>query len=341
MNTFPLEKYPSELRLDKLSDRWVVIAAGRANRPHDDWRPDPPRQGRPDPFDPANVHPDEIVDMVRNSDDTKYAEPSDWKVLAINNAYPLVSPDHGDPDLSGNVISGYGFHEIVVHSPDIDKSFEDFSSEQTRWVLEMYLRRYNHLAHQPKIRYVQIFTNRGAEAGASIPHPHSQIVALPIVPPYICDLIAAAKKHAAEHDGADVVEEELSREIHDSTRVIYENSKFVVYCPFAPRADYHIRIMPKQPGVHFHEITEGQLEHLSNVVNLAFRRLDRIAGIPPYNAFVRTAPVDLKPEGLAGFRWHIDIVPHLSIPGGLEIATNLDVITVKPEDAAHALRQDS
>jgi galactose-1-phosphate uridylyltransferase len=99
--------------------------------------------------------------------------------------------------------------------------------------------------------------------------------------------------------------------------------------------------MPKQPGAHFHEIMEDQLEHLAHVINLAFRRLDRIAGIPPYNAFIRTAPADAKSEDLPGFRWHIDIIPHLSIAGGLEIATNLDVITVNPEDAAHALRQDS
>lgn len=341
MNASPTGNFPSELRLDRLSDRWVVIAAGRANRPHDDWQPTPSGSARRDPFNPANVRPEEIVDRIAGDDQTEYAASSDWKVLAVKNVYPLVSPDHGRPQLNGTTVSGYGFHEIIVHSPDLTKNFEDFTPEQTQAVLEMYLKRYNHLAHEPDIKYVQIFTNRGIEAGASIPHPHSQIVALPIVPPYVTDLIRAAKRHADRHHGSDVVEEELSREIHDSTRIVYENSKFVAYCPFAPRADYHIRIMPKQPGANFHEITEEQLEHLSQVINLVFRRLDRIAGIPPYNAFIRTAPVDPKSVDLKGFRWHIDIVPHLSIPGGLEIATDLDVITVAPEDAAHALRQDS
>ena len=99
--------------------------------------------------------------------------------------------------------------------------------------------------------------------------------------------------------------------------------------------------MPKSPGAHFHEITERQLESLSSVFNLTFQRLNRIAGIPPYNAFIRTAPVDSTEEQLCGFRWHIDIIPHLATPGGLEISTGLDVVTVYPEDAAHALRQDS
>lgn len=337
-----MANFPSELRLGSLSDRWVLIATGRANRPHDDWRPVPSTTPQRDPFNPANVHPDEVVDRIPNSDHVKYSIESDWKALAVKNIYPLVTPDHGsDPKLTGNVINGYGFHELIIHSPELDKNFEDFTPEQTQAVLELYLKRFNRLSHEPHIKHVQIFTNRGIEAGASIPHPHSQVVALPIVPPYITELIEGAKKHSTEHGGSDVVEYELSQEIHDSTRIIYEDSKFLVYCPFAPQADYHIRIMPKQPGVHFYEINQDQLEHLSMAVNLAFRRLNRIAGVPPYNAFIRTAPVGAEPEALQGFRWHIDIIPHLATAGGLEISTGLDVITVYPEDAAHALRQES
>lgn len=335
-----MSNFPSELRLGSLSNRWVLIASGRANRPHDDWKPSPQGSKREDPFDPKRVHPDEITDQIPNSDGTKYEEPSTWKALALKNVYPLVTPDHGNPKLTGNPIDGYGFHELVIHSPDLDKNFEDFTPEQTRAVLELYLKRYNRLSHEPHIKHVQIFTNRGIEAGASIPHPHSQIVALPIAPPYIQDLIDAAGEHSKQHD-SDICEEELAKEIHDSTRIVHEDSNFLVYCPYAPHADYHIRIMPKQPGSHFHEITEQQMEHLSEIINLTFRRLDRIAGIPPYNAFIRTAPVHATEEQLCGFRWHIDIIPHLSTPGGLEISTGLDVITVFPEDAAHALRQDS
>jgi UDPglucose--hexose-1-phosphate uridylyltransferase len=332
------EKFPSELRLGSLSNRWVLIASGRANRPYD-WKEPRLTEARPDPFSPENVHPDDITDRIANVTGKGFTVKADWRVLAIKNAYPFVSAEGPKPRLTGSVIDGYGFHEIVIHSPDPDKNFEDFEPEQTQAVLEMYLKRYNRLAHRPHIQHVQIFTNRGPEAGASIVHPHTQIVALPMVPPYIEQLVKAAHHHGGG-DG-NVAEDELSREIHDTSRIIYENSKFLVYCPFAPHADYHIRIMPKQPGSHFPEITQDQMEHLARILNLAFRRLDRIAGIPPYNAFIRTAPVHAKEEDLKGFRWHVDIVPHTSIPGGLEISTGLDVVTVFPEDAAHALRQDS
>lgn len=334
-----MSNYPSELRRGSLSNRWVLIASGRAERPHDT----PSVINKPiaiDPFDPSTIRKEEITDQIANNDGTKYSVPSTWKALSLSNNYPLVAPGDGKPNLKGQSIDGYGYHELVIHSPDADKNFEDFTPEQTQAVLELYLKRFNHLAHHPHIEHIQIFTNRGDVAGASKAHPHSQIVALPIVPPYIQQLVDAAKEHYHQHQ-SNVVEDELAKESHDSSRIIYENSKFLIYCPYAPHADYHIRIMPKQPGSFFREITQDQLEHLSRVMNLAFRRLNRIAGIPPYNAFIRSAPVNATAEDLQGFRWHIDIVPHLSIPGGLEISTGLDVVTVYPEDAAHALRQDS
>lgn len=332
-----MSKYPSELRLGSLNNRWVLIASGRANRPHD-WDIPAAKEGSRDPFDPANVSPGDITDRIENRDGTEYGTKSDWKALAIRNAYPFVDHPKGTPRLKGPQRDGYGFHEIIIHSPDADKNFEDFTEAQTQVVLELYLKRYNQLAHEPDIQHVQIFTNRGSEAGASVVHPHSQIVALPIVPPYIEQLVHAAHEHHHTKSSS-VAQEEVERESKESTRVIYENSQFLVYCPYAPHADYHIRIMPKQPGSYFHEITEEQIEHLAKVLNLTYRRLDRIAGIPPYNAFIRTGPIHAKK--LRGFRWHIDVVPHLAIPGGLELSTEIDVVTVTPEDAARALRQDA
>ncbi|MDP9211901.1 MAG: DUF4931 domain-containing protein [bacterium] len=333
-----MEQYPSELRRDLLSNRWVMIAAGRANRPND-WKKPFVKNDRLDPFRPENIRPEDIVDKVSNTDGTKYAVESDWKALAIINRYPLVG-SKGHPRLSGEVVDGYGYHEIVIHSPEPDKDFGGFSEEQAQAVFELYLKRYNHLAHRPHIKHVQIFTNRGPEAGGSIDHPHSQIVALPVVPPYVQALADNARRRHDEEKRI-ASDDELEKETHDAKRIIYENSHFLVYCPFAPHADYHIRIMPKHPGARFFEITQEQLEHLARVMNLAHRRLDRIAGLPPYNSYIRTAPAHVPEKELRGFRWHVDILPHLATPGGLEISTGIDVVTVSPENAAHALRQDS
>lgn len=331
------KSYPSELRRGSLSNRWVMIAAGRAHRPHD-WIEPGVEPNKRDPFDPTQISPDDITDRVPNNDGTTYHTDSDWKTLSIVNKFPFLDASGAKPKLTGQVRDGYGYHEIVIHSPDADQNFEDFSPEQTEAVIELYFKRYNHLSNREHIRHVQIFTNRGPEAGASVTHPHSQIVALPIVPPYIDQLAKAAAAYHNEH-GRSVAEDEVKQEREQAVRVVYENSKFLVYCPFAPHADYHVRIMPKHSGSFFHEITQDQVEHLAKVINLSFRRLNRIAGTPPYNAFVRTGPVGAK--RLPGFRWHIDIVPHLSVPGGMELSTGLDVVTVSPEEAARALRQDA
>ncbi|MEX2043459.1 MAG: DUF4931 domain-containing protein [Patescibacteria group bacterium] len=335
-----MENFPSELRRGHLDSRWVLIAAGRADRPHDYVNHAPPKVRR-DPFSPENIREEDIIDTIPNDDGTEYESPSTWKAMAIKNLYPFVGKAGGrKPRETGNVRDGVGAHEIIIHSPDAERDFGTFTAEQAQAVLELYLKRYNHLSHMPHVKHVQIFTNRGKDAGASVVHPHTQVVALPVVPPYIDDLVRIAGEHYDRHR-AKIGEDEVHREIHDASRVIYENSQFLVYCPYAPYADYHIRIMPKQPGSHFHEITQEQLEHLARVLNLVFRRLDRIAGVPPYNAYIRTAPADADEKELRGFRWHIDILPHLAIPGGLEISTGLGVVTVFPEDAAHALKQDS
>jgi UDPglucose--hexose-1-phosphate uridylyltransferase len=333
-----MEDFPSELRRGLLDNRWVLIASGRADRPHD-YLNHAPTKVRRDPFSPENIRKEDIVDVIENNDGTEYESPSSWKAMAIRNLYPFVGKDGRKPRTTGNLRDGFGAHEIIIHSPDPDRDFGTFSAEQAEAVLQLYLKRYNHLAHTPGIEHVQIFTNRGREAGASVVHPHTQVVALPIVPPHVRELVRIAGEQY-DRNRAKVGEDEIQRETHDASRVIYENSKFLVYCPFAPFADYHIRIMPKETGSYFHEITQDQLEHLAKVLNLTFRRLDRIAGVPPYNAYIRTAPVHATEKQLRGFRWHIDILPHLAIPGGLEIATGLDVVTVFPEDAAHALRQD-
>ena len=168
-----MSNFPSELRYNKLSDRWVLIASGRANRPHDDVRPLPKASRRDDPFDPQRIHEEEITDMIPNDDGSHYSEPSDWKALSIWNAYPLVTPDHGKPKLKGSQISGYGYHEIVVHSPEIDKNFEDFTPEQTRAVFELYLKRYNQSDRPREFELPGVLPVR---AGCRLSHPdHAEV----------------------------------------------------------------------------------------------------------------------------------------------------------------------
>lgn len=327
-----MSEYPSQLRHSRLMDRWVLIAPGRAKRPHD-APVDPVAANKRDPFDPANINPEEVVDRIDAVDPPDGQ--ADWQALALTNVFPLVAPGDGaaEPDLHARAMAGYGAHELVVHSPVREKDFEDFTTEQTAAVLELYQRRYQALGKLPQIRYVQLFTNRGSDAGASLRHPHSQIIALPVVPPYVEQLMRAAKTHHATA-GQDVAEDEAVAEVQSNERVVAETEHFIAYCPFASLADYHIRIFPRRPGSHF-ELSQTARADLAALWNAALGALGAVAHAPAYNAFVRTAPVGEQPPG---FRWHVDVVPHLATPGGLELATGLSVLTVFPEAAADRLR---
>lgn len=320
-------KFPSEFRQSRFNQRWVLVAKDRARRPHQFPEQVAVSPNR-DPFDPVNLTSDGIRDALPTV--------ADWRVIAIDNAFPFLTPG-ADPDLRGRIRDGYGHHEIIIHSPDRDRDFEHFEPSQTEAVIELYVRRYRELAAQPHIKHVQIFTNRGPAAGASVRHPHSQIVALPIVPGAVQRLVETAKAYHAE-TGKSVADDELAEERDAADRVVGETDHFLVYCPFAPHVDYHVRILPKAGGARFEAITDEERSDLAKVINDIYRRLNGVAGIPAYNAFIRTAPVH-QPD-LAGFRWHIDIIPHLGTPGGLEISTGLDVVTVAPETAAATLRND-
>lgn len=328
-----MSEYPSELRRSAISGRWVMIAAGRAKRPHQ-FADAASNAATRDPFSPENLPKDDIVDFIPN-DGTEYSVASDWKVMSIKNAFPFVA-EGSSPDTSGYIRDGYGFHEIVIHSPDADKNFETFTTEQTEAVIQLYLKRFIDLAGRPHIQHVQIFTNRGHEAGASVVHPHSQIVALPVVPPFIQQLVDSAKMYHAKH-GVHVVEDELERQDREAVRMIEQTEHFLAYCPYAPHTNYHIRILPKSEHRRFRDIQPDEIKDLAALLNSLMRKLNAVAGTPPYNIYIRTAPTRLI--DLDGFHWHIDIQPHLAIPGGLELATGIDVITITPEDAAAELRK--
>ena len=327
-----MPEYPSELRHSTISDRWVLIAPGRAKRPDAPGGQNHANAKHRDPFDPQNIPPADITDTLAGSD-MAFATKADWDVLAMKNAFPFLHPGE-KPDVTGNIRSGYGYHELVIHSPDEDKNFEDFSTAQTALVFKLYQQRLRELAKDKRIQYVQIFTNRGAEAGASVLHPHSQIVALPVVPGGVKELLAAAEQYHAKH-GTDVVEDQVAREIETKDRLVAQNEQFVAYCPFAPRTTHHIRIVPRQAGPMFRDMADDCFAPLAEIINAIHRAMNQVAELPPYNVFIRSAPTHMVPTG---FRWHIDVLPHMAIPGGFEISTGLDVVTVTPEDSAKLLR---
>ena len=204
-------------------------------------------------------------------------------------------------------------------------------------VLLAFQERYKSLAKEKNIKYISIFHNHGKEAGSTMPHPHSQILALPILPPYIGRSINASRRYFQErgkctHCGM------LKRELKGKKRVIYQNDGMAVITPFASRAEFELAILPKKHFAYFERIKEPELSALADALKVALRKIHKKLKDPAFNFFIHTAPV-AQNSNYAHYHWHMEIMPKFDIIGGFELSTGLDVVAVYPEKAAEIFKK--
>jgi UDPglucose--hexose-1-phosphate uridylyltransferase len=183
--------------------------------------------------------------------------------------------------------------------------------------------------------YVAVFKNVGAEAGASMAHTHSQIIATPFIPNNIRDEIAGAETYLQKR-GRCAFCAELRTDRGAGSRFVAESANFAVMCPFAPRFAYEMWVFPKSHASHFETITDAETLELVLLLKRVLRALDAVAGVPAYNYYLHTAPLRTEPS--ASFHWHIEIVPRTARPAGFEWSTGVFINTVMPERAAKELR---
>ena len=305
----------SELRRDELSGRWVLLAPGRAARPTTFATPGHGEEARPAcPFCPGNEQetPPEVARTGEGRPDTP-----GWRVRVVPNLYPIVGGDGGGSDA----------HEVLIFTPEHDRSFgllSDDGAVEAMTVLRDRVR--HHLG--AGCAYVQAAVNHGPAAGASIEHPHAQIIALDFVPPAVVaaldrvagagdDLVAAAAA-AAPGRGLAVVE-----------------GPAPVWCPQAASSPYQMRVAHRSTRARFDEATDAEIAVVARALRTAVARLTAVVGDAAYNLVVHTAP----PGPVGFFHWYVEVQPRLTVPAGFELGTGIDVNVVAPEDAAVQLRE--
>ena len=262
-----------------------------------------------------------------------------WKVRVVPNKYPaLTSEGDLEPRLVGiyKEFDGVGFHEVIIHSPDHWRSLGALDREQVALYLAACRERYLDRGRDPRVKYILLIENHGRSAGASIEHPHSQLFALPLVPPVLLDELAGMRRWREEQGGcpvcAMVVEEDRVGE-----RVVGESDYFYAFTPFASQVPFETWVVPRQHGAHFPELLDEELEDLAGLLSDTMGRLNRGLNDPPYNLMLHSAPSD---GGLyQEFHWHIEVWPKLSLPAGFEWGTGIMVNTALPEESAAFLRQ--
>lgn len=313
-----------EIRHDPLSGRAVIVAPGRSARPHgfrppDDRGPDGdgvpgdsrarPGAASPDscPFCPGHesMTPPEVARRGPGDPDRP-----GWTVRVVPNLYPFTDA-----------------HEVVVLSPDHHRSLGALPDAAAAEALgAMRDRTRHHLAAGRG--YVQALVNHGREAGASLPHPHAQVVGLDAVPPAVEALMA---RFAAA--GTDLVAAQRDEAAAGGCQVA--DGPAAVWCPPASAAPYQMVVAHREAGPRFDRAGDGEIAETAAALAGALARLAEVAGDPPYNLIVNTGPPS-RPAG--PFHWYVEVVPRLSVVAAFEMGTGIFVNTVAPEDAAAALR---
>jgi len=328
----------SIFRRDPTSNEWVILAPRRFDRPHA-----PRAEGRAArverdpacPFCPGNEHqtPPEILRLP----------PADtgrpWELRVFPNLYPAVSPDgseNRDGDGPFQEMRGRGAHEVVVESPRHDARLDELPVETTAAMLEVWRERYRALHRRHEIRAVIVFKNFGVGAGTSLLHPHSQIVAVPVYPPQWMHALNVSMRYF-DATGRSVYDDVVETERSAGVRVVDETDGFIAFCPFASKSPFETWILPTAHQSSFGTLHDDHVPALAGMMRTILGRLRYAAGDPDFNLVVYSAPDDASEVRL--FRWHLRIIPRITLPAGFELGSGMSINTLMPEDAAEALRE--
>jgi len=339
----------SELRKDLISGRWVIIATERSKRP-DDFRPHGAAAPSPEaagfcPFCEGNEGktPPEIFALrgAGTAPDTP-----GWTVRVVPNKFPALSPGPPPPRATQGIfqsMEGRGVHEVVIENPQHAFELADLPVAHIRDVLRVFQMRIRAIERDLHYQYVQIFKNKGKEAGASLSHPHSQIVATPIVPKRVKEEIYGADRlfrTFKECAFCRILREEESA----GTRLIAKNANFTAFAPYASRFPFEMTVYPKRHSAFFTDVREEELVTLAEILKDVLTRLKDTVGDPAFNMVLHQAPnpsVPLKgwPEIDLKSHWHVEIIPILTKVAGFEWGTGFYINPVPPETGAQFLRQ--
>ena len=339
---------PSELRYDLASKDWVVIATGRARRPETfkkERRKAEKVSQKDCPF--CQIHTQKKPTLIFSQGKKAVFEadkiPADWTAIVIPNKYPAFIPClELDKRVEGKLyetINAVGFHEVVV-TRDHRKQMARFSVKQVKEVMDVYQSRYLSLMKEKLVNYISIFHNHGVEAGASITHPHSQIITTPLIDTDLKNALANSKKYYASRKKC-LYCEMTNWERKKRARVVFENKDFLVICPFASKVAFEVIISPKKHSSNFERITEKEKWHLAEAFQKALSKLYKGLNDPAYNFYLHTAPCDSSKSARKHnhYHWHWTILPKTSIWAGFEIGTRMEISTIEPEKAAEYLRK--
>jgi len=342
----------SELRYDPIKQRWSIIAHERKLRPLEFMVPRPPADPREAPEGCPFEHgaesrtPPEILVIPRPG---PAGSGPDWQVRVVPNKFPALRIE-GEVKREGlglfDRVSGVGAHEVIIETPDHYREMADLEPEELALVFRAYRERLVDLRRDPRLRYALIFKNKGRDAGASLSHPHSQLIATPIIPTFVVQELKVAREHFRRKERC-IFCDLISQEKRLGQRVALETARYIALEPFASSLPFETWILPRDHRHDFAQATDDDLHGLAVLVRDFLRRIRTVLKDPPYNMVLHTAPNPHPRPGQPDywstiahdFHWHLEFIPRITHIAGFEWGSGYTINPTPPEEAARFLQE--
>jgi len=336
-----------ELRRDPVIGRWVIIATERGKRPSDFNQESTGDKGAPSncPFCPGNeeMTPPEVA-AVRPPG--SQPDSPGWKLRVMPNKFPALRIE-GQLGRKGvglyDMMNGVGAHEVVVENPDHFKDLDARDIEENFLVYKAYRERVTDLSRDDRFEYILVFRNYGSRAGASLTHPHSQIIATPIIPKRVTEELQGTQQHYRAKKRClfcDIIDQEQMME----ERIVLVSNHFIVLSPFASTQPFGLWILPTRHQADYTQTSDDELRDLAGVMGRLVAKYKKTLGDVHYNYLIHTVPSEKAleenfPYGHAHYHWHIEMFPRLTKTAGFEWGTGFHINPTPPEEAARYLRE--
>jgi UDPglucose--hexose-1-phosphate uridylyltransferase len=325
-----------ELRQNPLNKEWVIIATERARRPHElarklDDRKQLPAYSETCPFCPGNesMAPPLTMQIVREGI---------WQVRVVPNKFAALSSE-GEVlrrrDGLKRAVSGVGIHEVIVETRDHSKTTALLSDDDAELILQCYHERYLAISRDTRVDLITFFKNHGAVAGSSLEHPHSQLIATPIISPEIRRRMEDAMRFY-DDEGSCLFCRVMEEEMSDGIRIVEESAFFVAFIPYASLSPFAMWIFPRRHMASFGQIHPEEIADLASLLRSVLARLYHGLGNPDFNYVIRSAPSENRYSRY--YHWYISLIPRLTRVAGFELGSGMFINVTLPEVNAEFLR---
>ena len=327
-----------ELRRDPIVGRWVIVDTDHPIAPKDFQYEQYIQKGGVCPFCYGNesMTPPEIECFREQA--TAPNTPG-WQVRVVANKFPALQIE-GDlnrrPLGLYDMSNGVGAHEVVIESPYHAKDIPDLLPDEVENYIKMCGRRAIDLAKDKRFKYLMFFRNYGPSAGASLEHPHTQIVALPMVPKNVVEEISGAKSYFDYRERC-IFCDMIRQEAQEQERIVLENKFFLSFCPFVSRFPFEVWIIPKQHSGYFCHMSNEEMRALAAILRETIAKVKNIFPNLSYNYIIHVAPINGDTD-IEYYHWHIEFMPKLTQVAGFEWGTGFYIDPITPELAAKYLK---